>query len=260
MSLTLSIFMAFVLSCSCALGDDEFQAAGPKLSAKATPREAKEPTTKTKTAAGKAESAAAVPNLKTTDEKRQWLRGQAVKGVASPRQVRQINAQVDRLAPRQIDRMVNAVLAQQLPQVDPQQIMQLELLRAQWLRQMLEQEYWRLYGGYGAPVGYMPVITWLPQGTSFGASAVVSPDRRYVRVSPMPFFSSVGPVYNYNLNTGETTLLPQYGTPSESTYQQYPSSSSAPPVGYPIPVPQARPSAYPTSPRPGVWRPWERRR
>ena len=252
MSLAISISMAFALSCTCAWGEDEFQAAGPKLSVKTPPRETKQPTAKAKTAAAKAESPAAVPDLKTTDEKRQWLRGQAVKGVTSPRQVRQINAQVDRLAPRQIDRMVNAVLAQQLPQADLQQA-QLELLRAQWLRQLLEQEYWRMYGGYGAPVGYMPVITWLPQGTSFGASAVVSQDRRYVRVSPMPFFSSVGPVYSYNLNTGETTLLPQYGTPSESSYQQYP------PVGYPITTPQARPSAYPTSPRPGVWRPWMRK-
>ena len=57
----------------------------------------------------------------------------------------------------------------------------------------------------------MPVVTWLPAGTSMGARAVISPDGRYVRVSPSPFFSSIGPVYSYNLGTGETRLQRPYG-------------------------------------------------
>jgi hypothetical protein len=70
-------------------------------------------------------------------------------------------------------------------------------------------------------VGYAPVVTWLPEGTSFGASAVISPDRRYVRTNVMPFFSSVGPVYSYNLNTGETRWMPQYSQPYYN-YNPYP--------------------------------------
>ena len=163
------------------------------------------------------------PALRTTAQKRQWLREQLVKGVRNPNDVRQLRAVVDRLTPRQVHALANAALAQQLPANDQQllQQAQLELQRAQWLRQLLERELWLRRYGYGYPVGYLPVITWLPQGTTMGASAVVSPDRRYVRVSPMPFFSSVGPVYSYNLNTGRTRLLPQYGYPVYGSPQYY---------------------------------------
>jgi hypothetical protein len=76
-----------------------------------------------------------------------------------------------------------------------------------------------MYYGGGRSVGYRPVITTLPTGTSLSAGAVVSPDRRYVRINAMPFFSNVGPVYTYNLKTGQT------GDYSPSTY----SSSTYPP-------------------------------
>ena len=46
-------------------------------------------------------------------------------------------------------------------------------------------------------VGYYPVITWLPSGTYLGASAVVSPDRRYVRFGGTVMFSQVGPVRTF---------------------------------------------------------------
>jgi hypothetical protein len=148
--------------------------------------------------------------VKQTAAKRAWVREQVVKGMASPREVRAVQAHVDLIRPQQIDKLVHAVLAQQLAAgADPQQVLQqaqLELARARLLRQMLEQEYllWR-----NGNVGYAPVVTWLPEGASMGASAVISPDRRYVRTSVSPFFSSVGPVYTYNLNTGETRLQPQ---------------------------------------------------
>ncbi len=49
----------------------------------------------------------------------------------------------------------------------------------------------------GRNPGFAPVITTLPSGASLGASAVVSPDRRYVRMNLQPFFSSVGPVQTF---------------------------------------------------------------
>lgn len=170
----------------------------------------------------------AQPKLDSTKEKREWLKTQMVKGLTNSRQVRQVRATLDGMKPEQIDALVNAALAQQFPANEQRLLQQAqwELQRARWLRQMLEREYWLRRNGY--PIGYMPMITWLPQGTYFGANAVVSGDRRYVRVNGMPFFSSIGPVYSYNLNTGETRLMPQYGYPGYGSprYNGYPRYTS----------------------------------
>ncbi|HEX5443331.1 MAG TPA: hypothetical protein VFW87_05870, partial [Pirellulales bacterium] len=53
-------------------------------------------------------------------------------------------------------------------------------------------------------VGYQPQITVLPSGTMLRVSGVVSADRKYVRVSPMPLFSGVSSVTTYNLIQGST--------------------------------------------------------
>jgi uncharacterized membrane protein YgcG len=53
-------------------------------------------------------------------------------------------------------------------------------------------------------VGYQPVITVLPQTSTLFATAVVSADRRYVRISPTPFFSEIGPVSTFNFATGQS--------------------------------------------------------
>lgn len=74
-------------------------------------------------------------------------------------------------------------------------------------RFFLDSLAWGLgpYPGYYAPaIGYVPVVTWLPEGVGLTAQAVVSPDRRHVRMSVVPFFSSIGPVYTFNYLTGET--------------------------------------------------------
>ena len=52
-------------------------------------------------------------------------------------------------------------------------------------------------------VGVRPVITVLPAGTNFVGSAVISADRRYVRVTPMPLFSGIGEVSTFTF-TGDT--------------------------------------------------------
>jgi hypothetical protein len=48
----------------------------------------------------------------------------------------------------------------------------------------------------------MPVITTLPSGASMMATAIVSADRRYVRISPAPFFTQIGEIYTFNFVTG----------------------------------------------------------
>ncbi len=65
------------------------------------------------------------------------------------------------------------------------------------------------FGRNGA-VGYQPVITTLPEGINMFARAVVSADRRYVRVTSTPLFSGVGNVTQFNYSgagaggTGQT--------------------------------------------------------
>jgi hypothetical protein len=168
------------------------------------------------------------PILRSRAEKRRWLREQLTSSVKDRRQIQQLLAKIDNLAPQQVNELTKAALAQQLPGANQQQQVQQglqqfdlqqqqllqqanqELARAQFIRQALENELWWRNAGYG--VGYMPVVTWLPEGTWFGAGANISPDGRYVRTTANPFFSSVGPVYSYNLNTGETRQwMPQSG-------------------------------------------------
>lgn len=62
-------------------------------------------------------------------------------------------------------------------------------------------------GAFGVPfiqqaVGYMPIIITLPAGTTLSVTGVVSADRRYVRISPTPFFTGIGSVTTFNLQTG----------------------------------------------------------
>ena len=53
-------------------------------------------------------------------------------------------------------------------------------------------------------VGYRPVITQYPTGANFSSNAVISADRRYVRVSPSPTFSQITEVNTFNFVTGSS--------------------------------------------------------
>ena len=50
--------------------------------------------------------------------------------------------------------------------------------------------------------GFRPIITTLPSGAGTSVTAVVSADRRYVRISPVPFFSSIGSVSTFTFAGG----------------------------------------------------------
>jgi hypothetical protein len=53
----------------------------------------------------------------------------------------------------------------------------------------------RAWGGLGGgAVGYQPILTVLPTGAQMIAQGVISADRRYVRISTGPTFSTVGNV------------------------------------------------------------------
>jgi hypothetical protein len=53
-------------------------------------------------------------------------------------------------------------------------------------------------------VGYQPIIQWLSAGAMLQATAVVSADRRYVRVSCSPTFTGIGKVTTFNMANGDT--------------------------------------------------------
>ncbi|HEX7376762.1 MAG TPA: vWA domain-containing protein, partial [Pirellulales bacterium] len=59
--------------------------------------------------------------------------------------------------------------------------------------------------------GYQPSISSFPQGAMMFTSAVVSADRRYVRVSPIPFFSEITQVNTFNYFTGANGTSPGGG-------------------------------------------------
>jgi tetratricopeptide (TPR) repeat protein len=63
-------------------------------------------------------------------------------------------------------------------------------------------------------VGYQPVIITLPTGTNMSATAVVSHDRRYVRVSAQPVFSTIPVVNTFNYNSGSSGTSGGGGTGS----------------------------------------------
>jgi general secretion pathway protein D len=54
-------------------------------------------------------------------------------------------------------------------------------------------------------VGHQPVITVLSEGTSLSVQAVVSADRRFVRLTLVPFFSQIGDVEEFTFNGRTTT-------------------------------------------------------
>lgn len=64
---------------------------------------------------------------------------------------------------------------------------------------------WGTRGTTGV-VGYSPVVIVLPQGMNFGTSVSISADRRYIRYSGTPMFSSIPQWSTYNIENGTTTI------------------------------------------------------
>lgn len=57
--------------------------------------------------------------------------------------------------------------------------------------------------GVGSNIGFAPVVSVLSEGVSMSAMAVVSGDRRYVRLTTLPFFSAITDVFTFSfVNSG----------------------------------------------------------
>ena len=60
-------------------------------------------------------------------------------------------------------------------------------------------------GAFAAGIGYAPIVAFIPEGVSLTATAVVSADRRYVRLALAPMFNSIVDVATFSFLTGQTT-------------------------------------------------------
>jgi uncharacterized membrane protein YgcG len=86
-----------------------------------------------------------------------------------------------------------------------QQIAQVSDSSTQASNQVSKDRARRFFGRGGrSAVGYQPVIITLDEGASLFASAVISADRRYVRITPMPIFSGISEVNTFNFASGSS--------------------------------------------------------
>lgn len=68
----------------------------------------------------------------------------------------------------------------------------------------------RFLGRRRGAAGFQPVLTTLPEGAGLQpfTTAIVSADRRYVRITPAPFFSFIGEVNTFDFGGGNQNGLP----------------------------------------------------
>lgn len=178
------------------------------------------------------------------ETKREWVRAAMIREFATgldAATLKKIDDSVANMPVERIDRLVAtyAKRAQSDAQVQSQEN-RLTQQQDEATRQARIAEYQAKLAASrsGGSPGYAPVITTLPSGASLGASAVVSPDRRYVRMNLQPFFSSVGPVQNFTFQnpypTGSITPSPNSYPNTYPYYYPYPHTSRR---GSRIPLP-----------------------
>lgn len=153
--------------------------------------------------------ASADPATWSTAQKRAWLRSQIAARVADPDQLRDAVAKLDRMSDEQLDALIAAGRTNSQEQAKLAAA-RAELAQSIAMRNQLAQQVQAAQAYGRGAVGYRPIITTLPQGASLSAGAVISPDRRYVRINAAPFFSSIGPVRTFNFRNGYTGYYPQY--------------------------------------------------
>mgnify|MGYP007059392089 CR=1 FL=1 len=147
--------------------------------------------------------AAQQPDEPTIQAKRQFVRANMIREFADSLDaslLQEIDAKVAAMTPQRIDQLVEIYQkrAQAVRDVQADDT-KLEQIRQQAQRDALIAQYQQRLAAArsGRNPGFAPVITTLPSGAHLGASAVVSPDRRYVRMNLQPFFSNVGPVQTF---------------------------------------------------------------
>ena len=127
------------------------------------------------------------------NEQRDWLAERLLENVSSRRQRQVIRTRLERMSADQIETLALFYMRQLRHTVA-----RLEDIprRRHHLRRHADHLFWN------QRIRYVPVISWLPQGTSFQASGLISADRRSIRVSATPVFSRIDrvdlyPLYRY---------------------------------------------------------------
>ena len=119
--------------------------------------------------------------------------------------------QVNNMGAQQLNGLMNILNGPERQFLAQRQDWISQLIRQQWMQQQLWMQqnamvnlpFGMMPWGFSQPrVYYAPIVQWLPQGVQFNVGAVVSPDRRHVRLNLNSIFSSIGPVFHYNLNNG----------------------------------------------------------
>ena len=150
-------------------------------------------------AAGPAVSLQAATKVeRLTAKKRRWLKKGFAIQMNNRQQVRAMKKRIKDMSPEEIDRLVQQVQTR-LAQIHQQRYRQAVAYRNHLRRQ--QRAYMDI--ARRRNVGFAPVITWLPQGASMTAGAVVSPNRRNVGVNVQPFFSTIGREHTFNMKKGQ---------------------------------------------------------
>ena len=69
--------------------------------------------------------------------------------------------------------------------------------QVKWLRNMSQQQSNDPANGAVTAVGFTPVVSVTPEGVTISATALVSPDRRYVRLNIVPQFNNITDVFTF---------------------------------------------------------------
>lgn len=157
---------------------------------------------------------AAAPAPAGEAAQRRWLAEQLVAPITNRTRAKLYQEKLDKMSAKEVAALVDKLEQQResdarlLEQQARAQLQQAAAMQQQLAAQLQQQRlaaqaaqnaayqpayptYYPLYSG-GRIIGYAPVVTWLPSGTSMGAGAVVMPGSRNVRTSVTPFFSRVG--------------------------------------------------------------------
>ena len=158
--------------------------------------------------------------------------------------------QVNAMPANQINGLMNLLNPHQRQFLLQRQRLISQSLRQQWILQQLWMQQNALanlpFGmmalGFNQPrIAYAQIVQWFPQGVQLNANAVVSPDRRHVRMNLNPIFSSIGPVYNYNIRNGAYYQAPSYQYPGGLGQTHHGRVQRATSNAHPSSTPRTRP-------------------